>query len=70
MIALVAIAGVAALVLAFLAVGVVVGALLLVAIVVALLVASVAVGIVIGDAVGSIGNGRRRAPDVPYWSTR
>jgi hypothetical protein len=70
MTALIAIAGLAALVLVFLAVGVVFGALVLLAVIVALIAASVAVGIVIGDAVGSIGNGRRRAPDVPYWSAR
>ena len=35
-----------------------------------LVAACVVVGIVIGDAVGAIGSGRRRAPDVPYWSVR
>lgn len=67
---LVALVGFALLVVAFLAVGIVVGAVLIVAVLVAFVAACVAVGVVIGDAVGAIGNGRRRAPDVPYWSVR
>ena len=70
MIALYALAGLAAVVLAFLAIGIVVGAVILVGLGVVLVGACVVVGIVIGDAVGSIGRGRRRAPDVPYWSAR
>ena len=66
----VALAGSAAVALAFLAVGVVVGALILIAILGAVVVACLAVGVVIGDAVGSIGSGRRRAPRVSYWSAR
>ena len=55
-------------ILAFVAVGAIVGALILVGALVALVAACVVVGTLIGDAIGSIGRGGRRAPDVSYWN--
>ncbi len=70
MIALVALLAVPVAILAFAAIGFVVGALILVAILVALVAASVGIGMIIGDGLGSLGTGRRRAPKVAYWSIR
>lgn len=70
MIALYALAGIDAVVEVFLTIGIVVGAIFLVGVGAILVGLCVVVGIVVGDAVGSIGRGGRRAPDVPYWSAR
>jgi len=63
-----AVAGVGAVVAAFVSIGLLIGLILLVALGALIAAACVAVGTIVGEAYESIGHGRRRSPDVPYGS--